>query len=203
MDIHGKPRNVTWTTLNATSHAGQNTIVVSTQGVDWQRGEQIVISTTSYVATHTEVFTILAVYEEDDLQTILLDGNLAYDHLSFVDGGGGSSVTISAAVGLLSRNVKVVGAEYSTQDTDLYGFTALVTSYTWYDVPYASFFTYMGYTRLTNVEFIHAGQFERGGGGGINANRPFGLLYANKGVYDQIMPTYVLCVCFATKCTIN
>ena len=180
MDIHGKPRNVTWTTLNETSYAGQSQIVVSTP-VDWQINEQIVISTTSYIATETEIFTIVNI--SSDRQTITLNSNLLYDHLCFVQ----DSVAISAAVGLLSRNVRVIGSEYPGQESDMYGFTILVAGYSNYDSVNDLILNYMGYTRLSNVEFYHPGQFSRG----IRAKSPFGIMYSYIGSYNNIRPTYV------------
>ena len=176
MDIHGKPRNVSWTTLNSTAFKGQNSISLK-QSVDWQINELIVISTTSYIPTETEVFTIIGV--SSDRKTLTLNSTLLYDHLSFVE----NSITISAAVGLLSRNVKVIGAEYPEQEVDLYGFSLLVSDYSNFDSNGILLY-YKGYARLSNVEFYHFGQYSRD----ID---PFGALISNLGVYNYSRPTYI------------
>ena len=179
LDIHGQPRNVSWTTLNKTAYAGQNQLVLK-EPVDWKINEQIVISTTSFIATETEVFTILNV--SLDRLTLTLDSNLLYDHLCFVE----NSVTIAAAVGLLSRNVKLVGAEYPGQDSDLYGFTILVSDYSNYDDNGLPVY-YKGYARLSNVELYHPGQFFRG----TSDDATYGILISDLGVYNYSRPTYV------------
>ena len=119
LDMHGKPRNVSWTKLNSTAYAGTNTIVLEV-AVDWQINEQILITTTSYLPEQTEVFTIAAV--SSDRKTLTLNASLEFDHVVVGDiMPNGVSYRIAAAVGLLSRNIKVIGTEYDDQYTDLYG----------------------------------------------------------------------------------
>ena len=179
MDIHGQPRNVTWTTLNETAYVGVNEIVLS-QPVDWQINEKIVISTTSYIATETEVFTIVNI--SLDRQTLTLNSNLLYDHLCFVE----NSIQIAAAVGLLTRNVKIIGSEYPQQENDLYGFSILVTDQYNYDVNGLLMY-YKGYARLSNVEFYHSGQYNRD----VEVDTPFGVMISNLGAYNSQRPTYL------------
>jgi hypothetical protein len=119
LDMHGKPRNVSWTQLNSTAFAGSNTIILE-KSVDWEVNEQIVITTTSYKPEQTEIFTIAAI--SSDRKTIRLNSSLLYDHVVVSDYlPNGVSYRIAAAVGLLTRNIKVIGAEYDNQFSDLYG----------------------------------------------------------------------------------
>ena len=119
LDIHGKPRNVSWTKLNLTAKAGSNSISLE-QPVDWSINEEIVITTTGYDLEQTETFKITGI--SSDRRTLTLDGNLVNDHLVVQRNyASGSSFKIAAAVGLLSRNVKIIGGEYAQQDSDLYG----------------------------------------------------------------------------------
>ena len=179
LDIHGQPRNVSWTTLNKTAYAGQSQLVLK-EPVDWKINEQIVVSTTSFIATDTEVFTIVDV--SPDGLTLTLNSALLYDHLSFVE----NSVTIAAAVGLLSRNVKIIGAEYPEQDSDLYGFSILVSDYSNYD-DNGILMYFKGYARLSNVELYHPGQFFRG----TAADSTYGIIMSDLGDYNYSRPTYV------------
>ena len=179
LDIHGQPRNVCWTTLNKTAYAGQSQLVLK-EPVDWKVNEQIVVSTTTFIATDTEVFTIVNV--SPDRLTLTLDSALQYDHLSFVE----NSVTIAAAVGLLSRNVKIIGAEYPEQESDLYGFSILVTDYSNFD-DNGILMYFKGYARLSNVEFYHPGKFFRG----TSDDSTYGIIMSNLGDYNYSRPTYV------------
>ncbi len=186
MELHGRPRSVTWTQLSRKASAGSNLIYLQEQ-VDWQVGEQIVISTTSYQALQTEVFTIASIQNGS---AVTLNGSLAYDHLAFSETlPSGESYEIAAAVGLLTRNIQIVGKEYPNQFADLYGFRILVSDFSAYvntdgvDVPVYQ----KGYTRLSNVEFIHAGQYSRF----TLDDTKYGLLISNQGDYNSMRPVYV------------
>jgi len=54
LDLHGRPRSVTWTRLNRSVEAGDRIIELA-ESVDWQIGEEIVISTTSFSMEETEI----------------------------------------------------------------------------------------------------------------------------------------------------
>ena len=183
MDLHGKPRNVSWTTLSKTAWAGQDQISLNAP-VDWEIGEQIVLTSTSYIATQTEVFTIRQI--SVDRKTIDLSANLTYAHLSFIEHFSmGSSVKIAAGVGLLTRNVKVIGAQYAGHESDLYGFTIHVSNYSTHNDNR----TMRGYARLSDVEFYHAGRYYSPDL--INDSSSYGVLISNLATYDLNRPTYV------------
>jgi hypothetical protein len=162
-DMHGKPRNVSWTKLANSAFRGSNTITLE-KSVDWEANEEIVITTTSYRPTQTETFKISSV--SLDRRTLTLNSSLKFDHLVVSeDFTTGASYKIAAAVGLLSRNIKVIGSEYDQQYSDLYGFRILVSDYSnsilenGVNVPKY----YKGYVKFSNVEFVHPGQFSRFG----------------------------------------
>ena len=117
-----------------------------------------------------------------DKLTLTLTSNLKYSHISFIQ----TSNVIAAGVGLLTRNVKVIGAEYPQQAADLYGFSILVTDYSSYDSNGILLY-YKGYARLTNVEFVHPGQFFRG----TSYDATYGIIISNLGAYDYVRTTYV------------
>ena len=54
LDLHGMPRNVTWTRLDKTATSGSYNILLK-EAVDWTVYEKIVISTTSYSPEQTEI----------------------------------------------------------------------------------------------------------------------------------------------------
>ena len=159
LDMHGRPRNVTWTHLSQTALAGSSNITL-VEPVDWTVGEEIAISTTTFIVNHTETFRIAAV--SPDHRTLTLNTSLVYTHLVASESfDGGQSYHIAAAVGLLSRNIKIIGTEYAIQSTDLYGFRIIVSDYSYQTtVNNISLYNYYrGYARISNVEFVHGGQF--------------------------------------------
>ena len=162
LDLHGKPRNISWTTLASTSNAGTNKIILE-NAVDWQVDEEIVITTTTYRHDQTETAKIASV--SADKKTLTLKSNLQFDHL-FIQknySNGYSSFKIAAAVGLLSRNIKIIGTEYQAQDTDLYGSRILVSDYSYTTVEDEEIITkyYKGYIKANDVEFYHFGQYSK------------------------------------------
>ena len=184
LDMHGKPRNVSWTTLKTTASIGQNTIVLM-KAVDWQVGEQIVITTTSFRPTQTEVFTITQI--SADRTTLTLNSTLVYDHLGFSETlPSGKSYRIGAGVGLLSRNIKVIATSYPGQDGDLYGSRTIVSDYSYTDSDGNEVY-YKGYARLSDVEFDHPGQFSRA----AQDDSMYGILFSNLADYDYKRPSYV------------
>lgn len=102
LDLHGKPRDVIWTQLEVGVSAGQSEITLK-EAVDWVAGEEIVVTTTSFVIEQTETMTIAAVSQ--DKKTLTLTAPLGYDHMVMderFDNGAGYKV--AAAVGLLTRS---------------------------------------------------------------------------------------------------
>ena len=57
LDIHGVAKNVSWTYLNETVHVGSNLINLAVP-VDWNIGDEIMITTTTYIANQNEIFKI-------------------------------------------------------------------------------------------------------------------------------------------------
>jgi hypothetical protein len=76
LDLHGKPRNLTWTRLAATANKGANQIQIA-DGHDWQVGEDIVIAPTGFEASECETARITAVSG----QTLTLNKTLAHTHI--------------------------------------------------------------------------------------------------------------------------
>ena len=60
LDLHGIPRQPSWTKLSQTAKAGSNNFSLI-EPVDWKIGEEIVTTTTSYSAFETETFKIISV----------------------------------------------------------------------------------------------------------------------------------------------
>jgi len=184
LDVHGRPRTRTWTTLQSTALAGTNTITL-VDPVDWLPGEQIVLTTTSFKPTENDVMTILT--KSANNRTLTLTTNLTFGHVAFEETlNAGKSYRIAGAVGLLTRNVKITGKEYASQLSDLYGSRIVVADYSFFrangEITY-----YKGFARLSNVELNHPGQFSRLSG----EDTKYGILFSNLGVYNSTRPNYV------------
>ena len=78
LDLHGRPRQVTWTRLAKTAVIGSTSISLE-EGVDWVTGDEVVIAPTSYSAWETETRKITVV--SADKRTLTLNASLAHKHL--------------------------------------------------------------------------------------------------------------------------
>uniref|UniRef100_A0AAX7VHS5 Polycystic kidney and hepatic disease 1 (autosomal recessive)-like 1 n=1 Tax=Astatotilapia calliptera TaxID=8154 RepID=A0AAX7VHS5_ASTCA len=140
LELYGLPRNVYRTKLAATANAGSNTLTLS-QSVDWQVGDEVVISTSSYTTWETEKRQIAAVSADGFVLT-----------LNHYCSGTTFSYTLAADVGLLTRNIKIIGQDYPTMMQDSFGARLLVGTYSWEGI------NYKGKAQIRNVEFYHSGQ---------------------------------------------
>jgi hypothetical protein len=187
LDLHGKPRGIIWTRIAATASAGQNTIILS-QVVNWVIGDQIVITTTDTNVYHTERHTIISIINRTMITTAL---PLAHTHLfirqTFANG---RTVTVAAAVGLLTHNVRVINQNTGTSG-DMAGFRIYVTPYdtttfhiysnTWQNT------CYKGYIRASYTQFIGFGVLDDS----YNTDQRAGIYLNRIGEYTVNRPTYV------------
>ncbi|XP_054461971.1 PKHD1 like 1, tandem duplicate 1 [Anoplopoma fimbria] len=151
LELYGQPHNVYHTKLAATADAGSNTLNLA-QSVDWQVGDEVVISTTSYNAWETEKHQITAVSADGHLLT--LDQPLTHTHIGETHSVSGTSFsyTLAADVGLVTRNIKIIGQEYPEMMAESFGARLLVGSYSWDGIDYK------GKAQIRNVEFFRSGQ---------------------------------------------
>lgn len=184
MDLHGKPRYPSWTILQVTSLIGSNTITVK-EPVDWQVGELIVIGPTSFKPLETEVFSITAV--SADRRTLTLNASLQYDHRGFTEiFSNGDSYKIGAGVGLLSRNIKIIGGEYANQYSEMYGARVIVSDYSTTNTDGIPMY-YKGFARISDIQFFHPGQYSRA----AEDDFGYGILFSNLQDYNYTRPSYV------------
>jgi hypothetical protein len=186
LDLHGLPRNVSWTRLGVTAASGQNTIILS-EPVDWVVGDEIIVTTTDISIEHTERHTIASV--NGDRTIITTQIALAYTHIVINNVfPNGQVAQVAGAVGLLTRNVRVINQNLAS---NLFGFRILVTDYAtnvWYPGTNQSINTYYkGYARISDTQFIGYGQF-------VNApdyDLREGIHLYNLGDWNASRPTYV------------
>ncbi|CAO2602354.1 Pkhd1l1 [Lemmus lemmus] len=151
LDLHGLPHVIYKTKLSETAEAGSR-ILSLIDAVDWQEGDDIVITTTSYDLHQTETRRIAKILHGHKI--LVLNDSLSYTHLAERQQipGTGQSYTLAADVGILSRNIKIVGEDYPVWSRESFGARILVGSFT------ESMMTFKGNARISNVEFYHSGQ---------------------------------------------
>lgn len=148
MYFHGKPRQPYWTKLATTAAVGSSNVTVA-EPVQWFPGDEIVITSTTKEPRQSEVFKIVSL--SGDRKTIKLDGTLKYRHKVVTNTAGKWTYTLAGEVGLLTRNLKIVGANdpvgsLTNQD---FGGRVLVA---------AGGSSGQANARIENVEFKHCGQ---------------------------------------------
>jgi hypothetical protein len=184
LDLHGIPRQPSWTKLSQTAKAGANQITLS-QPVDWKVNEEIVISTTSYSVFQTETFKITAVSRNN--LTLTLNKSLQFDHIAASQTfPNGKSYSVAAGVGLLTRNIKITGTQYKNQNQEFFGSRIIVSQYGNYDSS-NKLVMFEGFARIENVEFNLFGQLLLGS---IDTYT-YGVLFSNLGSYDSTRPSYI------------
>uniref|UniRef100_A0A8C2XFR8 PKHD1 like 1, tandem duplicate 2 n=1 Tax=Cyclopterus lumpus TaxID=8103 RepID=A0A8C2XFR8_CYCLU len=144
LELYGQPHNVYHTKLVSTADAGSSTLNLS-QSVDWQVGDEVVISTTSYDAWETEKHQITKCLRWAILTSLSSGETHSVSGTSF-------SYTLAADVGLVTRNIKIIGEEYPEMMSESYGARLLVGSYSWAGIDYK------GKAQIRNVEFFRSGQ---------------------------------------------
>jgi len=147
-DMHGQDIGVAWTKLATTAAAGDTTLELS-EAVTWAEGSEVVISTTSYELHETEKKVIASVSGT----TVTLTEPLEFEHLGTeATLSDGTKFQMRAEVGLLSRNVRIIGNDYAAIEEEQFGGRVLVGAFEQDDVEY------VGFARFSNVEFAVAGQ---------------------------------------------
>nr|XP_014351910.1 PREDICTED: fibrocystin-L [Latimeria chalumnae] len=151
LDLHGIPHSLYKTKLANTVVEGSWNLSVM-DAVDWKVGDEVLITTTSYDSWQTETRIISAV--SSDRKSLALDKPLAYTHIAetYQVPESGQSYTLAADVGLLSRNIKIIGEDYPDLYKQSFGARVLVSKFT------SNSREYKGYARISNVEFYHSGQ---------------------------------------------
>ncbi|XP_040210574.1 fibrocystin-L-like [Rana temporaria] len=151
LDLHGLPRAVYRTKLTNTAPAGSQYIILA-EPVDWQVGEDILITTTSYSAWQTETRRIIDV--SPDQRNLTLNVSLTFSHTAntYQVPNTNLTYTLAADVALLTRNIKIIGEDYPGWSSESFGARVLVGKFS------VNGMVYKGNARIANVEFYHSGQ---------------------------------------------
>ena len=151
LSLEGKDVGMTWTKLAATAIAGSDTLVL-VDALNCQPGDEVFVTTSSFRAHEGERMVVASVSGN----TLTLTAPLVYTHRgdTYNDDESGITYTIAAEVGLLSRNIKIIGESFPGQDEKEFGCRVLVGRYC--SSQYNKMFT--GVAKLKNVEFVNCGQ---------------------------------------------
>ena len=103
LDIHGAPK-LSWTELDTTVEAGETSLTL-VEEVDWEVGDEIMITSTDYDQYQAEFFKIKTVTASASKSTVTIEGAFAHKHYAAVETHGTDTLTIRAEVCLMSRNI--------------------------------------------------------------------------------------------------
>lgn len=106
IEMHGESK-MSWTQLEATATKNATTITVK-DPVSWSVGDSIVIASTDFNPAQAEKKAIVSITPNG--KTITLNSALAYMHYGFTHTYNGLILDERAEVGLLTRNIRVVGS---------------------------------------------------------------------------------------------
>lgn len=145
IQLHGTVKK-SWTQLGVTASVNTNSITLA-EPTDWEKGDEIVISSTDFNMNQAEQRTITGV--SDDKKTFTLNTALAYSHFGKLQNyTHGSNPNIKwevderAEVGLLSKSITIQGDESSV--TSNFGGHVMIMA--------------TGKANISNVEFTRMGQ---------------------------------------------
>lgn len=102
--MHGQKRSRTWTMIKNTINPGENQFE-TIDDIDWKVGESVVVASTSYDHNEAEQRTIKSVSG----RVVTVTRAFKYQHYSGVEDYGSDKLEMRAEVGLLTRNIKMMG----------------------------------------------------------------------------------------------
>eukprot|EP00731_Ephydatia_muelleri_P028251 Em0019g1124a len=143
MSLHGKQRS-TWTRLDKSALVGQSSLTLINT-VDWNPNDTIVVTSTSFDPSETEVFKVVSVSGA----VVTLNATLKYNHTAETETIGTLSYSVRGEVGLLTRNIVIQGDQSTT------GFGCRVLIGTYKDL---SGMIYTGSAQIRGVEISGCGQ---------------------------------------------
>jgi len=153
LQMYGKTHKIHWTRIEKTVAKGDNSITLE-DPVDWEAGDEIAITTSSFVPEEVEKFVIKEVEEDGKKLTLIQPAK--YKHSAFKTQINNYKVKMSAKVGLITRNIKIEGANEParTWEDQSFGCRVLVGQY-----PGKDGIPYRGRAEISEVQFSHCGQY--------------------------------------------
>merc|ERR1712020_354859 len=136
LKLEGKEVGTAWTKLSENAEPGSKTLVLR-DAVEWQAGDEIFVTSTSFRAHESQKLVIESI--SADGKMINVTEPLTYRHQGQTYNESGVIFTIAAEVGLLTRNIKIIGESFEGQDEKEFGCRVLVSRY--YSEEYQKIYT--------------------------------------------------------------
>ncbi len=129
-DLDPGDSGTSWGRLSASVYSKELKLDLDRIVEDWDEGDQIVVTTTDYLPGHSEVQTIASIQKDNRESDIFLKGSVVYPHSGEAyslakhdipdrltrEGFRRQSVETRAAVGLLSRSIRIVSEACADYD---------------------------------------------------------------------------------------
>ncbi len=185
LDLHGMSRGISWTRLAVTAVSGQNVITLQ-QSVPWVFGDEIIITTTDTNIAHTERHRIVNIQNATVIYTAT---PLAYTHIAIGHTfANGQVISVAAAVGLLTHNVRVINENPGSSSVGFRIFVAQYQISLWDIYANLNFSTcYKGYLRISNTQLIGFGQLDDS----YNTDQRSGIYMNGLGDYNPDRDTFI------------
>ena len=152
LQLFGKIHKIHWTRLAQSLDVNATKIYLNDK-VDWDIGDEIIITTSTFEPRQAEKFIIADIMENG---TVLeLNTSAKYSHTASRYSIKGFRFSMSAKVALLTRNIVIEGANEPARSLEdqSFGCRVLVGKYT------QSGLTHVGKAQISETQFKHCGQY--------------------------------------------
>ena len=152
LQLFGKRHNVHWTRLSKTINVGDNIVELVDQ-VDWEKGDEILITTTTFESKQAEKFTTKSI--QNGGKTLELETTALHRHISVEYDVGRFHFDLSAKVALLTRNIRIEGADDPVRSLEdqSFGCRVLVSKYSENGIEFK------GKAQISEVQIQNCGQY--------------------------------------------
>ena len=152
LQLFGKRHNVHWTRLSKTINAGDNIVELVDQ-VDWEKGDEILITTTTFESKQAEKFTIKSI--ENGGKTLELEAAALHRHIGVEYSISRFHFRLGAKIALLTRNIRIEGANDPARSLEdqSFGCRVLVSQYSENGI------AFKGKAQISEVQIQNCGQY--------------------------------------------
>ena len=152
LQLFGKRHNVHWTRLSKTINVGDNIVELVDQ-VDWEKGDEILITTTTFESKQAEKFIIKSI--ENGGKTLELEASALHRHIGVEYSISRFHFRLGAKIALLTRNIRIEGANDPARSLEdqSFGCRVLVSQYS------ESGIAFKGKAQISEVQIQNCGQY--------------------------------------------
>ena len=152
LQLFGKRHNVHWTRLSKTINVGDNIVELVDQ-VDWEEGDEILITTTTFESKQAEKFIIKSI--ENGGKTLELEASALHRHIGVEYSISRFHFRLGAKIALLTRNIRIEGANDPARSLEdqSFGCRVLVSQYS------ESGIAFKGKAQISEVQIQNCGQY--------------------------------------------